>query len=48
LGWEPRRGAFRVPKAFAEGGGGLMSVEENLKIADATTKALNDHDLDRF
>ncbi len=25
-----------------------MSVEENLKIADATTKALNDHDLDRF
>ncbi len=25
-----------------------MSVEENLKVADAATKALNDHDLDRF
>ncbi len=25
-----------------------MSVEENLKVADAVTKALNDHDLDRF
>ncbi len=25
-----------------------MSVEENLRIAEATTKALNDHDLERF
>ncbi len=25
-----------------------MTVEENLRIAEATTKALNDHDLDRF
>ncbi len=25
-----------------------MSVEENLKVDDATTKALNDHDLDRL
>ena len=25
-----------------------MSVEENLKVVDASTKAANDHDLDRF
>ncbi len=25
-----------------------MSVEENLKVVDASTKALNDHDLDRL
>src|SRR5712664_194176 len=25
-----------------------MSVEENLRVMDAATKALNDHDLDRF
>jgi len=25
-----------------------MSVEENLRVAEATTKAINDHDLDRF
>ena len=25
-----------------------MSVEENLRVDDATTKALNDHDLDEL
>ncbi len=25
-----------------------MSVEENLRVLEATTKALNDHDVDRF
>ncbi len=25
-----------------------MSVEENLRVVEATTKALNDHDVDRF
>src|SRR5947208_14910341 len=47
-GWEPRRGAFRVPKALAEGGGDSMSVEENLRVIEAAQKALNDRDLDRF
>src|SRR2546428_10749398 len=44
----PRRGAFRIPTAFGEGGGESMSVEENLKVVEAAMKALNDHDLDRF
>src|SRR5436309_15214103 len=47
-GWEPRRGAFRVPKALAEAGGDSMSVEENLRVIEAAQKALNDRDLDRF
>src|SRR5439155_25111972 len=47
-GWETRRGAFRVPKALAEGGGDSMSVEENLRVIEAAQKALNDRDLDRF
>jgi len=47
-GWEPRRGAFRVPKPFAQGGGESTSVEENLKVSDAATNAKNDHDLDRL
>src|SRR6266566_4975988 len=46
--WEPRRGAFRVPRAFGEGGSESMSVEENLKVIDTATKAMNDRDLDRF
>src|SRR5205814_662840 len=47
-GWEPRRGAFRVPRALSEGGGESMSVEENLRVIEAAQKALNDRDLDRF
>src|SRR5947208_16632285 len=47
-GWEPRRGAFRVPKALAEGGGDSMSVEENLRGIEAAQKALNHPDLDPF
>src|SRR3989440_11554775 len=46
-GWEPRRGAFRVPRAFSKGGGESMSVEENLRVIEAAQKALNDRDLDR-
>src|SRR3989449_3483726 len=47
-GWEPRRGAFRIPKALAEGGGESMSVEENLRVMEKAAKALNDRDLDTF
>src|SRR5256886_15826323 len=47
-GWEPRRGAFSIPKALAEGGGESMSVEENLRVIEKSTKALNDRDLDTF
>src|SRR2546421_9225673 len=47
-GWEPRRGAFRVPRALAEGGGDSMSVEENLRVMEKSAKALKDRDLDTF
>jgi predicted ester cyclase len=35
-------------QGLAEGGGESMSVEENLKVIEAATKVMNDHDLDRF
>src|SRR5207247_9682769 len=34
-GWEPRRGACRVPKALAEDGGDSMSVAENHRLIAA-------------
>src|SRR5213083_3011153 len=44
------RGGARLeyPGPLAEGGGESMSVEENLKVIEAATKALNDRDFDRF
>src|SRR5438132_10612157 len=44
------RGGARLeyPGPLAEGGGESMSVEENLRVLEASTKALNDRDLDRF
>src|SRR5438552_17699363 len=34
-GWEPRRGAIRVPTALAEGGGDAMRRADTLRMADA-------------
>src|SRR5437667_12019761 len=34
-GWEPRRGAFRVPRALAEGGGDSMRVREYHRVVEA-------------
>src|SRR5438046_10486583 len=46
-GREPRRRAFRVPKASAEGGGDSMSVQENIRLNEAAQKAANARDLGR-
>src|SRR5437773_6189041 len=44
------RGGARLeyPGPLAEGGGESMSVEDNLKVIETATKALNDRDFDRY
>src|SRR5205814_9896261 len=44
------RGGARLeyPGPLAEGGGESMSVEDNLKVIETATKALNDGDFDRY